>query len=122
MSRYRVSGSEGQYEKNSDEQVLANKLGIADSGEMDEAELVLLEKLYHCIFEEQFPTGQITIALLKSWHRRWLGNIYEWAGQERTVNISKGGFMFAPSAQLPKLLHEFDAKYLARYTPCTNMS
>ncbi|ECI4085663.1 cell filamentation protein Fic [Salmonella enterica subsp. enterica] len=122
MSRYRVSGSEGQYEKNSDEQVLANKLRIADSGEMDEAELVLLEKLYHCIFEEQFPTGQITIALLKSWHRRWLGNIYEWAGQERTVNISKGGFMFAPSAQLPKLLHEFDAKYLARYTPCTNMS
>nr|VUD23927.1 Uncharacterised protein [Salmonella sp. NCTC 7297] len=50
MSRYRVSGSEGQYEKNSDEQVLANKLGITDSGEMDEAELVLLEKLYHCIF------------------------------------------------------------------------
>ncbi len=98
MSRYRVSGSEGQYEKNSDEQVLANKLGIADSGEMDEAELVLLEKLYHCIFEEQFPAGQIIIALLKSWHRRWLGNIYEWAGQERTVNISKGGFMFAPSA------------------------
>lgn len=77
MSRYRVSGSEGQYEKNSDEQVLANKLGIADSGEMDEAELVLLEKLYHCIFEEQFPAGQITVALLKSWHRRWLGNIYD---------------------------------------------
>ncbi|MDH8618405.1 cell filamentation protein Fic, partial [Klebsiella pneumoniae] len=49
MSRYRVSGSEGQYEKNSGEQVLANKLGIADSDEMDEAELVLLEKLYHCI-------------------------------------------------------------------------
>jgi cell filamentation protein len=80
LSRYRVSGSEGQYEKNPDEHVLANKLGIANPGEMDEAELVLLEKFYPCIVEEQFPTGQVTIALLWSWHRRWPGNIYEWAG------------------------------------------
>ena len=40
MSRYHVSSSEGQYEKDSGEQVLANKLGIATSDEMDEAELV----------------------------------------------------------------------------------
>lgn len=122
MNRYHVSSSEGQYEKNSGEQILANKLGITDSDEMDEAELVLLEQLYQFVFEEQFPQGQLTIALLKNWHRRWLGNIYEWAGQERAVNISKGGFMFAPSAQLPKLLHEFDVKYLAQYTPCIDMS
>lgn len=76
MSRYHVSSSEGPYEKDSCEQVLANMLGIATSDEMDEAELVLLE--------------QLSVAMLKSWHRRWLGNIYEWAGQERAVNISKG--------------------------------
>ena len=122
MSRYHVSSSEGQYEKDSGEQVLANKLGISDSDEIDGAELVLLEQLYHSVFEEQFPLGRITVSTLKGWHRRWLGNIYEWAGQERTVNISKGGFMFAPSAQLPKLLHEFDTQYLARYTPCASMS
>ncbi|HCP6978395.1 TPA: Fic family protein [Escherichia coli] len=119
MSRYHVSSSEGQYEKDSGEQVLANKLGIATSDEMDEVELVLLEQLYQSVFEEQFPEGQLSVALLKSWHRRWLGNIYEWAGQERAVNISKGGFMFAPSAQLPKLLNEFDTKYLTQYTPCS---
>ncbi|ADP11615.1 FIC domain-containing protein [Erwinia sp. Ejp617] len=121
MSRYDVSGSEAQYEKDSGEQVLANKLGIAASDEMDEAELVLLEQLYQSVFEEQFPEGQLSVALVKSWHRRWLGNIYEWAGQERAVNISKGGFMFAPSAQLPKLLNEFDTRYLAQYTPCSSM-
>ena len=121
MSRYHVSSSEGQYEKDSGEQVLANKLGIATSDEMDEVELVLLEQLYQSVFEEQFPEGQLSVALLKSWHRRWLGNIYEWAGQERAVNISKGGFMFAPSAQLPKLLNEFDTKYLTQYTPCSGM-
>ena len=29
--------------------------------------------------------------------------------------------MFAPSAQLPKLLNEFDTKYLAPFTPCSGM-
>lgn len=55
MSRYTVAGSEGQYEKNSDERVLANKLGIADANEMDSVELVLLEQLYRSVFEEHFP-------------------------------------------------------------------
>ena len=32
---------------------------------------------------------------LVDWHRRWLGNLYDWAGQMRSVNVSKGGFMFA---------------------------
>jgi cell filamentation protein len=122
MSRYQASGSEGQYAKNSGEQVLANKLGIADVNDIDDAELVLLEQLYRSVFEERFPVGLLTVEMLKNWHHRWLGNVYEWAGQERTVNISKGGFMFAPSAQLPKLLNDFDVKYLARYTPCSGMS
>jgi len=121
MDRYHVSSSEGQYEKDSGEKVLANKLGITTSDEMDEAELFLLEQLYQSVFEEKFPEGQLSVAMLKRWHRRWLGNLYEWAGQERSVNISKGGFMFAPSAQLPKLLNEFDTKYLAQYTPCSGM-
>ncbi len=29
--------------------------------------------------------------------------------------------MFALSVQLPKLLNEFDTKYLAQYTPCNGM-
>lgn len=122
MNRYNVSNSEGKYENESGEQVLLNKLGIANAEEIDAAELVLLEQLYRSIFEEAFPMKQIDVAMIKSWHRRWLGNIYEWAGQERTVNISKGGFMFAPSAQLPKLLNEFDSKYLTQLTPCSKMS
>ncbi len=80
MSRHHVSGSEGQYEKDSGEQFLANKPGSATPDEMDEAELVLLDQLYPSIFEEQFPEGQLSVAMIKSWYRRWLGNIYEWAG------------------------------------------
>jgi len=121
MNRYDVSNSEGKFAEGSGEQVLANKLGISNPDEIDGAELVLLEKFYQTIFEEQFPLGRITVAMIKSWHRRWLESVYEWAGQERTVNISKSGFMFAPSAQVPKLLSEFETKYLAKYTPCSGM-
>lgn len=57
MSRYHVSSSEGQYEKDSGEQVLANKLGIATSDEMDEAELVLLEQLYQSVLKNSSRKG-----------------------------------------------------------------
>ena len=33
---------------------------------MDEAELVLLEQLYQSVFEEQFPEGQLSVAMLKA--------------------------------------------------------
>ncbi len=121
MSRYSVSHSEGKYASGSDELVLQNKLGITCAEEMDGAELVLLEKLYQTVFEEKFPTGKISFSMIKHWHRIWLGNIYEWAGQIRAVNISKGGFMFAPAAQLQKLISSFDKNYLATYTPCHGM-
>jgi len=35
------------------------------------------------------------------------------------VNISKGGFVFAMAAQVPRLMQEFERKELARFTPCT---
>lgn len=122
MSRYSVSHSEGVYARGSDDLVLHNKLGITTAEEMDGAELVLLEKLYQTVFEERFPFGDISFSMIRNWHRIWLGNIYEWAGQPRSVNISKGGFMFAPAAQLPKLVSSFEKKYLKRYTPCDGMN
>ena len=118
-TRYDVAGSQGMFQPGSDDKVLANKVGIILPSEMDEAELVLLQKLYEAVLG-RLPAGRITMSLLRTWHRRWLGNVYSWAGQPRTVNMSKGGFPFAPSAQVPRLMSEFDA-CLARYTPCINM-
>jgi len=89
---------------------------------MDEAELVLLQKLYVSVLQEHLPPGRISTLHLKRWHRRWLGNVYEWAGQYRSVNMSKDGFPFAPAAQLPRLMQLFDTNYLARYTPCMGMN
>lgn len=116
--RYRADGAQGAWQPGSNERVLANKLGITDPDEMAEAELVLLEKLYESVLVEEQPERTLTIADLKTWHRRWLGNVYVWAGEERAVNLSKGDFHFAVATQIPKLLAEFERKVLTRFTPC----
>jgi len=43
------------------------------------------------------------------------------AGEDRSVNLSKGGFQFAAAAQIPRLLQEFEAQHLHICTPCTGM-
>jgi cell filamentation protein len=121
-SRYDVMGAQDRYEAGSNGAVLANKLGITIPAEIDEAELVLLQKLYEWVLNDHPPSSRITVGLLRLWHRRWLGNVYAWAGQPRTVNMSKGGFPFAPATQLPRLMSEFEERYLDQYTPCVGAS
>ena len=122
MAKYDVTGSQGLYQPNSNDLVLANKLGITEVEDMDEAELVLLEKIYEDVLINHLPKGFIKSEDIKTWHRRWLGNVYEWAGDERAVNMSKGDFHFAAAAQIPQLLNKFESDYLNRYTPCTDLS
>lgn len=99
MSKYEVGGDQGRFQPGSNDQVLKNKLGITDPAERDEAELILLEKLYEDVLLYNLPRGQIEVADLKKWHHRWLGNVYAWAGDERSVNMSKGDFHFAAIGQ-----------------------
>jgi len=119
MSKYEIGGVQGRFQPDSDNQVLENKLGITDSAERDEAELILLGKLYEDVLLHVVPSGQIKVADLKKWHYRWLGNLYEWAGDERSVNMSKGDFHFAAVAQISQLLKKLENEYLQAYTPCS---
>lgn len=61
---------------------------------------------------------RFTAADIRKLHKSWLGEIYEWAGEYRQVNISKGDFPFAVAARVPALMAEFEQDVLARYTPC----
>ena len=122
MSKYDIGGSQGCYQSGSNDTVLENKLEITEASDMDEAELVLLEKLYEAVLFENLPQSEITVDEIKTWHRRWLGNVYEWAGEERSVNMSKGTFQFAAAAQISQLLNKFEQDFLKQYTPCTGFS
>ena len=121
-NRYQVSGTQGEFQAGSDHQVLANKLGITSPDDMNELELGLLTQLYENVLVNALPERQLTVVDLKTWHHRWLGNVYAWAGQERTVNMSKGDFMFAAAPQIPRLLAEFECTCLAKWTPCHDMT
>lgn len=90
--RYQVGNAEGQFEAGSGDKVLANKLGIVDPDEMDDLESRLLEDLYESVLRRDFPDRRLWVADLKTWHRRWLGNVYSWAGEERSVNLTQGRF------------------------------
>jgi len=117
--RYDTSGNpEGRYQPGSDNQVLSNKLGITDPSEMDDVELDLLEQLSETTLDEISEDQPITSEDLCEWHRRWLGNVYEWAGHYRSVNMSKGDFHFAASHLVPGLMKSFNDKFLAIYSPC----
>jgi cell filamentation protein len=54
--------------------------------------------------------------------RVWLEKVYPWAGEYRTVNLSKGGFPFAAAQQVPRLVGELERGPLRRFTPCRFVS
>ena len=89
---------------------------------MDQLELELLGLLYDAVVIEDLPEQQLTVADLVTWHRRWLGNVYPWAGQFRQVNMSKGDFMFAAAPQIPRLMATFENQCLSRWTPCQGLA
>lgn len=121
--RYDTSGNpEGQFQPGSDNQVLLNKLGISDPQEMEDIELEYLIRFQLALFDELPMDQKITAKDLCEWHRCWLGSIYEWAGNYRTVTMSKDGFPFAAVPQLPKLILNFDRQYIQKYTPCDAMA
>lgn len=120
-NRYQADGVQGESQPGSNGKVMANRLGITDADEIAEAELLLLQQLYEAVLLRGLPDRALVVQDLVDWHRRWLGNLYDWAGQMRSVNVSKGGFMFAAAGLIPELLTGFQRDCLARYTPCHDL-
>ena len=121
--RYDTTGNiEAQFEPDSNDRVLANKLSISDPEEMDDIELGLLNRLHEDVIGSVDADQPITVADVCEWHRSWLGNVYVWAGRYRTLNMGKGDFHFAASGQIPRLMGKLDKEILPIHTPCTGMS
>lgn len=60
------------------------------------------------IFNPAIICDHISAADICSMHEACLGNIYEWAGKYRQVNISKGDFTFAMARQVPMLMEKLE--------------
>nr|WP_306267009.1 Fic family protein [Pararhizobium sp. IMCC3301] len=70
--------------------VLINKLDLRDASQLERAErrLVVGRSL------EEFPNGDFDLAHLQAIHRHLFQDIYDWAGDIRDTEISKGGSQF----------------------------
>jgi cell filamentation protein len=118
--RYDVTGlPEAQFEPDSNEEVLKNKLGIKSRQDMDEAEARALERAMDQLVRVYDENHRFTAIDICELHKIWLGEIYEWAGKYRQVNVSKGGFLFAAVGRVPVLMADFEQGALRHCTPCT---
>ena len=114
--RYNVSGlPEAQFEPGSHELVLKNRLGIKSPSEMDNAEARALERTMARHLGQFNENHRFTAADLRAMHKSWLGEIYEWAGDYRQVNVSKGDFPFAAAARVPALMEQFERDVLGKF-------
>ncbi|MGH9381017.1 MAG: Fic/DOC family protein [Thermoanaerobaculia bacterium] len=88
---------------------------------MQQAESQALLALTEALLDEVTDTQRFTEGNIVRMHRRWLGEIYSWAGEYRRVNVAKGDVLFAAADQVPRLMAELGRGELATPTPCQGM-
>ncbi len=117
-SRYWNTGKEGEYQPGSRRRVLRNTRGIARKTEIDRAEadaLLEIEERYVAIIT---PETTFTSKLICQMHKDWLGDIYEWAGRYRTVEMQKGSFRWPPAVRVASNMETLERDFLLKLTPC----
>ena len=87
-----------------------NKLGLKSSADLAREEERISKKKAIELFEngilDNLPAGKFST--LQTIHKYLFGDIYDFAGELRTVNISKGNFRFAPLMYLESALENID--------------
>ena len=117
-NRYQARGSEVQFQPGSHSRVLRNLQGIRAVREMQRLESTALLAATEFMIDATERGHRFRADDIRAMHRSWLGDIYEWAGEYRQVNIAKGDFMFAASGQVPRLMQKFETGPLREFTPC----
>ena len=89
---------------------LENKLGLTSSADLAREEERISKKRAVELFEtgllDTLPAGKF--ATLQAIHKYLFEDIYDFAGEIRTVNMAKGNFRFAPLIYLQAALENID--------------
>ena len=109
---------EAEAEPGSRGRVLRNKRGIVSVREMDLAEYEALLRAQTAALTWVTPGTRFTARIICRLHKDWLGGIYEWAGDYRSVNVSKGGFVWPPAFLVAQNMGNLESGLLRRHTPC----
>ncbi len=79
--------------------VLKNRFGIVDAAILEIAEADLVAARSRELAQNPLP-GHFDLKHLQAIHRYLFGDLYDWAGELRTVDISKNDHLFAHHAHI----------------------
>jgi len=117
-SRYWSTGIEGEWQPGSDKRVLRNLKAITRKTEMDQAEADALLAVQEQYLNQITAKTRFTANLVCRMHKDWLGSIYPWAGQYRTVEMQKGNFRWPPAFRVAQNMAALEKDFLKKDTPC----
>src|SRR6266480_4234227 len=113
--RYDVTGNiEAEY-IDADQTVLVNKKSITDLIQLQSLEEEGLAKAYGALLGEVRVDTPLTSELTRYVHRQIFGELYEWAGRWRTVNISKPGITWPPPEFIDENMTQWEQNFLRKY-------
>lgn len=96
----------------SENEILPNKLGLTSPEKIAEEEYRGFLRAEIKFESELDEIEKFDRDLLSSIHKTALGHLYEFAGELRQVNMSKGGFLFPAAKFLPSVIVEFEKEFL----------
>jgi cell filamentation protein len=101
--------------------VLKNRLAITDAATLEQTEADFVAARSRELSETPIK-GRFDFAHLQAIHRHLFGDVYEWAGQLRTIDIGKAGHLFAhhthiASAAAPIFKQLAEEEHLAGLDP-----
>jgi len=93
-------------------ELFPNLLNLSNQEEIDKAEFegFLLAEL--SLTEELTSQTKFNIKYIKRIHKLSLGHLYSFAGKFRTVNMSKGGFLFPAAKFISQNMDNFEKEIL----------
>jgi len=121
FSRYRALTPDEQ-EPGADEGVFRNRLGIKPLERIQAYEQAYLERAYESLFAMDTYTLPVTSLMIKDWHREIFGELYDWAGEWRTVelHLPEDEIFFCPSINIESTMAQYEKK-LESYKPTNSL-
>ena len=105
MNRYSTNGEEGE--------ILQNLLGLTDEEAIHNAEFEGFLTAEILFTENLTSKTKFTVKYICDIHRTALKELYSFAGHFRSVNISKGGFVFPAGRFIPDNMRIFEEEILS---------
>jgi cell filamentation protein len=104
MDKYLSSPDEGE--------LFPNLLNLSSRDEIDKAEFEGFLLAEMTLTEELNSRSKFNIKYIRRIHKLSLGHLYSFAGKFRTVNMSKGGFLFPAAKFISQNMDNFETEIL----------